>query len=106
MRLAQVVLNRVRHPAYPKSVCGVVYQGAERRTGCQFSFTCDGSLRYAPEPGLWRQAQEVARRALAGHVVAEAPSVAGGLASLAGHGRRQRHCGGHGGRLRHLGHAP
>lgn len=40
----QVVLNRVRHPAYPKSVCGVVFQGSERRTGCQFSFTCDGSM--------------------------------------------------------------
>lgn len=66
--VAQVVLNRVRHPAYPKSVCGVVYQGSARMTGCQFSFTCDGSLRYAPEPALWRRAQEVARRALAGHV--------------------------------------
>lgn len=66
--VAQVVLNRVRHPAYPKSVCGVVYQGAARTTGCQFSFTCDGSLRYAPEPGLWAQAQRVAREALAGHV--------------------------------------
>lgn len=66
--VAQVVLNRVRHPAYPKSVCGVVYQGAARATGCQFSFTCDGALRYAPEPGLWAQAQQVARNALAGHV--------------------------------------
>ena len=66
--VAQVVLNRVRHPAYPKSVCGVVYQGSARVTGCQFSFTCDGSLRYAPEPALWRRAQDVARRALAGHV--------------------------------------
>ena len=42
--VAQVVLNRVRHPAYPNSVCGVVYQGSERVTGCQFSFTCDGAL--------------------------------------------------------------
>ena len=66
--VAQVVLNRVRHPAYPKSVCGVVYQGSARATGCQFSFTCDGSLRYAPEPAMWRRAQEVAKRALAGHV--------------------------------------
>jgi spore germination cell wall hydrolase CwlJ-like protein len=66
--VAQVVLNRVRHPAYPKSVCGVVYQGSARETGCQFSFTCDGSLRYAPEPSLWRRAQDVARKALAGHV--------------------------------------
>jgi spore germination cell wall hydrolase CwlJ-like protein len=66
--VAQVVLNRVRHPAYPKSVCGVVYQGSERRTGCQFSFTCDGSLLRTPMAGPWRQAQEVARAALAGYV--------------------------------------
>lgn len=64
--VAQVVLNRMRHPAYPHSVCGVVYQGAERRTGCQFSFTCDGSLLRAPAAGPWREAQEIARAALAG----------------------------------------
>ena len=66
--VAQVVLNRVRHPAYPKSVCGVVYQGSARATGCQFTFTCDGSLRWAPEASLWRRARAVAERALAGHV--------------------------------------
>src|SRR5437868_12759975 len=42
--VAQVVLNRVRHPAYPNTVCGVVYQGSERTTGCQFSFTCTGVM--------------------------------------------------------------
>src|SRR6202007_1851665 len=46
--VAQVVLNRVRHPAYPKSVCGVVYQGSAKLTGCQFTFTCDGSPRSQP----------------------------------------------------------
>jgi hypothetical protein len=66
--VAQVVLNRVRHPAYPKSICGVVYQGAARPTGCQFTFTCDGALRWSPQPALWRQAQDVAKRALAGFV--------------------------------------
>lgn len=66
--VAQVVLNRVRHPAYPKSVCGVVYQGAARATGCQFTFTCDGSLRWAPQAALWSRAKAVAARALAGHV--------------------------------------
>ena len=45
----QVILNRVRHPAWPNSICAVVFQGAERQTGCQFSFTCDGSmLRWRP----------------------------------------------------------
>jgi spore germination cell wall hydrolase CwlJ-like protein len=66
--VAQVVLNRVRHPAYPKSICGVVYQGSARPTGCQFTFTCDGALRWTPQPVLWRQAQDVAKRALAGFV--------------------------------------
>jgi hypothetical protein len=66
--VAQVVLNRMRHPAYPKSVCGVVYQGSARVTGCQFTFTCDGSLRWAPQPALWKRAKAVAERALAGYV--------------------------------------
>jgi spore germination cell wall hydrolase CwlJ-like protein len=42
--VAQVVLNRVKDPNFPNSVCQVVYQGWERQTGCQFSFTCDGAL--------------------------------------------------------------
>ena len=66
--VAQVVLNRVRHPAYPKSICGVVYQGSARPTGCQFTFTCDGALRWTPQPALWREAEGVAKRALAGFV--------------------------------------
>ncbi|HET7816556.1 MAG TPA: cell wall hydrolase [Sphingomicrobium sp.] len=66
--VAQVVLNRVRHPAFPASVCGVVYQGSTRPTGCQFTFTCDGSLARRPGVEGWRRAQEVARAALAGFV--------------------------------------
>ena len=49
--VAQVVMNRVRHPAFPKSICGVVFQGAYNRTGCQFSFACDGSMRRARDIG-------------------------------------------------------
>ena len=66
--VAQVVLNRVAHRSYPNSVCGVVFQGSERRTGCQFSFTCDGSLRRTPSRVFWARAQAVARSALAGAV--------------------------------------
>ena len=57
----QVVLNRVRHPAFPDTICGVVFQGSERSTGCQFSFTCDGSMRRRqPSPAAWRSAQGLA----------------------------------------------
>ena len=65
--VAQVVLNRMRHPAFPKSVCGVVYQGS-RSPVCQFSFVCDGALYRRPEAGAWRVAQDVAAAALAGYV--------------------------------------
>jgi hypothetical protein len=68
--VAQVVLNRVRSPLYPDNVCGVVYEGSQRRTACQFSFTCDGSLLRAPMKAPWREAEDIARQALAGHVQA------------------------------------
>lgn len=68
--VAQVVLNRVRHPAFPNTVCGVVYQGSERVTGCQFSFTCDGSLARIPSVAGWARAERVARDALGGKVAA------------------------------------
>lgn len=68
--VAQVVLNRVRDRAFPHSVCGVVFQGSNRRTGCQFSFTCDGSMAYRRDPASWARAQLVAQAALAGSVYA------------------------------------
>lgn len=68
--VAQVVLNRVRHPAFPGSVCGVVYQGSTRETGCQFTFTCDGSLARTPSAAGWARARKVAEAALAGSVYA------------------------------------
>ncbi|MDQ3483559.1 MAG: cell wall hydrolase [Pseudomonadota bacterium] len=66
--VAQVVLNRVRHPAFPSSVCGVVYQGSTRSTGCQFTFTCDGSLQRQPNAVSWTRARRVAEAALTGAV--------------------------------------
>lgn len=66
--VAQVVLNRVRHPAFPKSVCAVVFQGSERQTGCQFSFTCDGAMRRKPSQAAWDRARQIATGAMAGLV--------------------------------------
>ena len=66
--VAQVVLNRVRHRAFPNSVCGVIYQGSHLSTGCQFTFTCDGSLARVPAPKQWAQARKIAAEALAGEV--------------------------------------
>jgi spore germination cell wall hydrolase CwlJ-like protein len=66
LAVAEVVLNRVRHRAYPDTVCEVVYQGSERSTGCQFTFTCDGSILRAPYGRGWERAQLVAEHALIG----------------------------------------
>ncbi|MBV9510497.1 MAG: cell wall hydrolase [Caulobacteraceae bacterium] len=70
--IAQVVLNRVRHPAFPKTVCGVVFQGAQAGDTCQFSFACDGSMNKPREETAWKRARAVAAHALAGFVM---PSV-------------------------------
>ncbi len=65
----QVVLNRARHPAFPASLCAVVFQGAERPTGCQFTFACDGSLiRREPPTAAWARARAIAAAALDGTV--------------------------------------
>ncbi|MDE1916152.1 MAG: cell wall hydrolase [Sphingomonadales bacterium] len=68
--VAQVVLNRLAHPSFPKTVCGVVYQGSERATGCQFTFACDGAMLRPRSAYFWDRARQVARAALAGYVFA------------------------------------
>ena len=66
--VVQVILNRARHPAFPRSVCGVVFQGSNRRVGCQFSFTCDGSMRGPVNRAAWNRARDIASAALSGAV--------------------------------------
>ncbi|MEN2749458.1 cell wall hydrolase [Sphingomonas sp. T9W2] len=67
--VAQVVLNRVRHPAFPATVCGVVFQGSDHPR-CQFSFACDGAMARTPASAVWLRARRVAARALTGEVFA------------------------------------
>jgi spore germination cell wall hydrolase CwlJ-like protein len=67
--VAQVILNRVRHPAFPKTICGVVYQGGYQRTGCQFSFVCNGAMAGPVEAWAWRRAKDIASAALNGYVM-------------------------------------
>ncbi|MBB2969968.1 cell wall hydrolase [Mesorhizobium sp. RMAD-H1] len=66
--VAQVILNRVRNPAYPDTVCGVVYQNDDWRNRCQFSFACDGRRHRVTEPEHWRIAQQVAKAVSAGQI--------------------------------------
>jgi spore germination cell wall hydrolase CwlJ-like protein len=66
--VAQVVLNRVFSPYYPKDVCSVVYQNAHRHLSCQFTFACDGKPEAIRERGSWARANRIARQALHANV--------------------------------------
>lgn len=64
LAVAQVVINRLKNPAYPNTICGVVYQNKDMRNACQFSFACDGIKDRITDMGSWRQAEELAHRVL------------------------------------------
>ena len=68
MAVMQVVLNRVRHPAFPNTICGTVFQGSDRATGCQFTFTCDGAMARKPSAAAWNRARNNADFLLNGFV--------------------------------------
>lgn len=68
MAVAEVVTNRVTSRHWPNTYCGVVYEGSTRATGCQFSFTCDGSLNRRPKGPAWRQSNTIAAQVLLGLV--------------------------------------
>jgi spore germination cell wall hydrolase CwlJ-like protein len=68
MAVAQVVLNRVFSGKYPDTVCGVVYQNANRRLHCQFTFACDGRPDVVREPDMWERAKTIAAEMLDGKI--------------------------------------
>ena len=76
LAVAKVILNRVKSPFYPDSICEVVYQNADKRNGCQFSFACDGLSDRPRNAKAWQRARTLASRALAGdgevHAIATA----------------------------------
>ncbi len=72
MAVAKVILNRVKDPRFPNTICGVVYQGAERRNSCQFSFACDGKPDIARQRKAWAKARRIATKALNGKLGMEA----------------------------------
>jgi spore germination cell wall hydrolase CwlJ-like protein len=66
LAVAKVVINRTKNPNYPKTICGVVYQGSQRRNSCQFSFACDGYADDIKQPASWAQSKRIAKKALDG----------------------------------------
>jgi len=66
LAVAKVILNRVKDPNYPKSICGVVYQGSGKRNSCQFSFACDGLPDDVKSAAAWANAKRIAQKAISG----------------------------------------
>jgi Cell Wall Hydrolase len=66
MAVAKVILNRTRDGNYPKTICGVVYQGSQRRNSCQFSFACDGLPDDVRSATAWANSKRIAQRAISG----------------------------------------
>lgn len=66
LAVAKVILNRVKDPEYPKSICGVVYQGSGRRNSCQFSFACDGLPDDVRSAAAWANSKRIAQMAISG----------------------------------------
>jgi len=64
--VAKVILNRVKDPEYPNTICGVVYQGSGRRNSCQFSFACDGLPDDVRSATAWANAKRIAKMTIAG----------------------------------------
>ncbi len=62
--VAQVVMNRIRSPYYPKTICGVVYEGERLRRGCQFSFTCTGKRNKVKEQDAWATAVKLSKQVI------------------------------------------
>jgi spore germination cell wall hydrolase CwlJ-like protein len=68
LAVAEVIYNRMRSGSYPKTICQIVFEGSRLRTGCQFSFTCDGELHYARNPRVWRHMRRLALQIVLGQV--------------------------------------
>jgi spore germination cell wall hydrolase CwlJ-like protein len=67
MAIAEVVYNRMRSGYYPRTICGIVYEGS-RHSGCQFSFACSGDMARRRSPGAWQHAQRLALQIVMGLV--------------------------------------
>ena len=62
------MLNRVRNPTYPKTICGVVYQNDSWFNRCQFSFACDGRKDVITSQSNYRKAKDIAMAVTAGKI--------------------------------------
>ena len=62
MAVANIIVNRARSSKFPSTLCGVIYQNADKgRYRCQFTFACDGRDDTPGERRAWATSQDLAR---------------------------------------------
>ena len=76
LAVANVILERVRHPKFPDTICKVVhdgryYQGVPVRNKCAFSYWCDGKPEIMKDKEAVKTANSIAILALDGVLVEE-----------------------------------
>lgn len=76
LAVAKVILNRVKSPFFPDTICEVVYQNAEKSNACQFSFACNGKSDRPRRGKAWEQAKTLATRSIAGEGDVQATATA------------------------------
>jgi len=76
LAVANVIINRAMSKQYPSTICGVVFQNAEKgRYKCQFTFACDGRSDMGRERTAWNRSMQMAEDAFYEFQRGERPGV-------------------------------
>lgn len=76
LAVANVIINRAFSKKYPSTLCGVVFENADKgRYKCQFTFACDGRSDMGTEKRAWNRSMQLAQAAYADFIRGERPGV-------------------------------
>lgn len=81
LAVANVIVNRARSGKFPSTLCGVIYQNADKgRYRCQFTFACDGRDDAPGERRAWARSASLAQNVYAEFATGEAVGAVPGSA--------------------------
>lgn len=76
LAVANVIINRAFSKKYPSTICGVVFQNADKgRYKCQFTFACDGRSDSGTERAAWNRSVKMAEDAFYEFQTGDRPGV-------------------------------
>ncbi len=76
LAVANVIINRAFSKKYPQTICGVVFQNADKgRYKCQFTFACDGRSDIGTERAAWNRSVKLAETAFYEFQTGDRPGV-------------------------------